>query len=64
MVRFGVFLKPEACRQSVLPDRSLLIGQKLVENAKIGKFKCDIWSNFQTLLFSLKVYCLTENTSR
>ena len=26
--------KPEACGQTVLPDRSLLIGQKLVENAK------------------------------
>ena len=32
------FWKPE----TVLPDRSLLIGQKLVGNAKIGKFKCDI----------------------
>ena len=29
------FWKPEACGQTVLPDRSLLIGQKLVENAKI-----------------------------
>ena len=33
----------------MLPDRSVLIGQKLVENAKIEKFKCDILSNFQTL---------------
>ena len=33
----------------MLPDRSLLIGQKLVENAKIQKFKCDILSNFQTM---------------
>ena len=40
------FWKPEACGQTVLPDRSLLIGQKLV---KILKFKCDILSNFQTL---------------
>ena len=30
-----VFKKPEACGQTVLPDRSILIGQKLVENAKI-----------------------------
>ena len=30
-----VFAKPEACGQTVLPDRSVLIGQKLVENAKI-----------------------------
>ena len=44
-----VFLKPEACGQTVLPDRSVLIGQKLVENAKIQKFKCDILGDFQTL---------------
>ena len=28
---------------------SVLIGQKLVENAKIKKLKCDILSNFQTM---------------
>ena len=28
---------------------SILIGQKLVENAKIHKLKCDISSNFQTM---------------
>ena len=33
----------------MLPDRSVLIGQKLVENAKIEKFKCDILGDFQTL---------------
>ena len=43
------FRKPEACGQVVLPDRSVLIGQKLVENAKIEKFKCDILGDFQTL---------------
>ena len=32
--QFGEFLKTEVCYQIVLPDRSLLIGQKLVENAK------------------------------
>ena len=32
-----------------LPDRSLLIGRKLVENAKIENFKCDIFSYFQTM---------------
>ena len=36
-----VFVKPKACGQTVLPDRSVLIGQKLVENGKIQKFKCD-----------------------
>ena len=35
---WGSFSKPEACGQIVLPDRSLLIGQKMVENAKIEKF--------------------------
>ena len=43
------FWKPEACGQTVLPDRSVLIGQKVVENAKIEKFKCDILGDFQTL---------------
>ena len=33
----------------MLPDRSVLIGQKLVGNAKIKKLKCDILSNFQTM---------------
>ena len=33
----ATFWKPEACGQTVLPDRSVLIGQKLVENAKIPK---------------------------
>ena len=35
--QFGEFLKTKACGQTVLPDRSLLIGQKLVENTKIEK---------------------------
>ena len=46
---FASFWKPEACGQTLLPDRSVLIGQKSVENAKIRKFKCDILSNFQTI---------------
>ena len=37
----------------MLPDRSILIGQKLVENDKIQKFKCDILGDFQTLCASL-----------
>ena len=42
LVNFCDFSKPEACRQTVLPERSILIGQKLVENAKIEKLKYDI----------------------
>ena len=34
-----VFLKIEACCQTVLPDSSVLIGQKLVENAKIQEIQ-------------------------
>ena len=43
------FWKSEACGQTVLPDRSVFIGKKLVEIAKIDKFKCDISRNFQTM---------------
>ena len=39
----------------MLPDRSILIGQKLVENAKIKKFKCDILSDFQTFLIFFNI---------
>ena len=49
MVNFGEFSKPETCGQTVLPDMSILIGQKLAENAKIQRFKCDILSNFQIM---------------
>ena len=45
----GPFWKPEACGQTVLPDRLVLIGQKLVENAKIKACKGDILSDFQTM---------------
>ena len=34
MVNLASFWKPEACGQTVLPERSVLIEQKLVENAK------------------------------
>ena len=33
------FWKPEVCSQTVLPDSSISIEQKLIENAKIQKFK-------------------------
>ena len=33
----------------VLPDRSVSIGQKLVGNANIEIFQCDILSSFQTV---------------
>ena len=45
------FWKPEACGQTVLPDRSFLIRQKLMGNAKIEELKCDILSHFHTLWY-------------
>ena len=40
----------------MLPDKSVLIGQKLVKNAKIQKFQCDILSNFQTMAHLTLLY--------
>ena len=39
------FWKPEACGQTELPDRSVLIGQKLVENDKIQMRHFGLFSN-------------------
>ena len=51
------FRKPEACSQSVLPDRSILIGLKLVE-----KFKWDILGYFQTMWYPYKSLGFTVKT--
>ena len=50
------FWKPEAGGQTMLPDRSLLIGQPLMKNAKTIKFKCDIISNFQILCLCTSMF--------
>ena len=39
----------ESCEQRVLPDRLLLIEQKLVENAKIEKIQMRHFGDFRTL---------------
>ena len=39
----------------MLPDKSLLLGQKLLENAKIDKFKCDILSGQKFIKNAKKV---------
>ena len=57
------FWRPKGCGQTVLPDRSDFIGQKLVENAKIEKFKWDILSNFQTMCIRIHSQCF-ENSSK
>ena len=45
MVNLESFWKTDACGQTVLPDRSVLIGQKLVENAK--KSNATFWVIFK-----------------
>ena len=37
MLNLASFEKPKACGQTELPDRSILVGQNLVENAQIFK---------------------------
>ena len=46
MANFVSFWKHQACVQTVLPDKLILIGQKLVENAKVQIFKWDIFGDF------------------
>ena len=47
--------------QTMLPDRSVLIGQKLMESAKMPKFKWDILGDFQTLCMSRKCVSNVKN---
>ena len=39
----------------MLPDRSVLRGQKVVEIVKIERFKCDILNDFQTICLLSKI---------
>ena len=55
MVNLKSFWKPATCGQTVLPDRSFSITQKLAKNAKIKQFKCDILGDFQTLCLWLNL---------
>ena len=48
-VNLASFWKTKAWCETVLPDMSILMGQKLVENANVKKFKLDILDDFQTL---------------
>ena len=47
------FWQTEATFQTVLPATPPLVGQKLMKNAKIEKFRCDILGDFQTLCGSV-----------
>ena len=46
---FWVIFKHYDLVAAVLPDRSILTWQKLMENAKIEKLLCDIFGDFWTL---------------
>ena len=48
---FEGFLDNMNYDQTVLPDKSFLIGQKLVENAKIQKINWDNFEEFSNKLF-------------
>ena len=50
IINFGDFT---ACDQTVLPDMSILKGQKLAKNAEIENLKCDNFGDFQTLCTSV-----------
>ena len=54
----------EARSQTVLPDRLILIGQKLVGNAKIEKCKWDICGDFQTTCSGVKKWSLFKVEER
>ena len=51
MFTLASFLKPKACDQTMLPNKSTLKGQKLVENVKIENFKCDNSGDFHTMCY-------------
>ena len=51
--QFDEVLKALGSGQTVLPESSILIRQKLVENAKIEKFKCDIFDDFKQCVIGL-----------
>ena len=59
-----VLLKPEDSGQTVLPDRSILIGQKLVKIAKIEKFKMRHLDRFSNTVCRCKVWNFSVYSSR
>ena len=49
MVQIGEFLRTWSLRSNSVTRQVILMGQKLVNNAKIQIFKCDILSTIQTM---------------
>ena len=50
-----VFEKPETCCQTLLPDRSISIRQKRLENAKMKNSNAIFWVNFKNCVLSCKL---------
>ena len=51
----------EGCCQSVLPDKSILKGQKMSQNAKFESLKWDISIDFHTLCQVLAKFLTLED---
>ena len=56
-----MFWKAEAFGETVLPDRAILIGQKLVQNAKIEKIHMRHFGWFSTNVNWFHFQCLNKN---
>ena len=56
MVYFVEFLKPEACSQTALPDRSIFLEQKLLENAKIANIQMRHFEEFSNIVQNSKTF--------
>ena len=60
IVHFGEFLKIWSLRSTLLPDRSVLIGQKLEENAKIKK----LWALVLNFFSIFQPRCIRKNSAK
>ena len=58
---FSEFLKTWCYGQTVLPDMSTLIGQKLLENVIMKKFKWDYLGEFQQLWERYNIWIISKN---
>ena len=61
IVNLASIWKPIACGQTMLPDKSIFIGQKLAKNATSVKLKCDILL-FSTTVNPFKTFIFIYNT--
>ena len=62
MANLASFWKSKACGHTVLPDRSILISQILVENAKVEKLNATFWMIFaHCICASLDSYAYNQS---